>query len=249
MEVVAELRLRPSCSLWRVGSAWTWSSRRRHDQRLGAAISGNCYSGPKLVPVVAVSVDGKRIDVYGRSVTRAAKSKVWPARSGRPSPGVSAASWRYAVTEIGSWTTAEGTVPATLDFEWAGRRCTGAAGLGSDAATGALTGALDRRGRGPYGALIGAVRRSVRSGGVAGEARAGTGGPDPRRRPTTPPAAGEPHHLAPASAPSPLRHRGPRAAPARHRGLQQLAAILPVLMQAAAASGGPRRSQRQSRSS
>jgi hypothetical protein len=106
------------------------------------------------------------------------------------------------VNEIGSWTTAEGTVPATLDLESVDPYAQEVPAWVKGAGMGALTGALTGAAAGPYGALAGAV-----AGGALGAV--GTlsqpAQPPPRRRPSR----DHPHHRrAGPSPPHRRRHRG-----------------------------------------
>ena len=194
------------------------------------------FFGPMPVPVVAVSVDGKRITVYSRLVTRGGgiEGLTCSIREAvtRSRPRVR----RYTVMEIGSWTTAEGTVPATLDFESLDADAQELPAWASGAATGALGGALAGSAAGPLGALIGGVTGGAL--GAAGSLTKPQPAPQPTPAPTKPPAAA----TAPSTptAPSTLTAPPPPAAataPALTAALQQLAAILPVLMQAAASGG------------
>jgi len=127
--------------------------------------------------------------------------------------------------EIGMWTTAEGTVGATLQLEsevtdddsaqelpkWASAALSGAAG-------GAATGAV----AGPWGALIGAAAGAALGGAAAASE------PPPAKAPAPPPPAG----TAAASVGGGSRGNAIRA-------LQQFAAAVPALIQLLAASGAP----------
>jgi hypothetical protein len=151
------------------------------------------------------------------------------------------------VTEIGSWTTAEGTVPATLDFESQDVDAQELPAWVKSAGLGALTGALTGSAAGPYGALAGAV-----AGGALGAAGSLTKpAPVPPSKPAStstaaPPATPTPQPTASAASPqdttaAPATAAAPTAdatSTALGPALQQLATILPLLMQAAAASGG-----------
>lgn len=135
--------------------------------------------------------------------------------------------------ELGTWTTSEGTVSATLTLEseitddgtgqelpkWA-----------SGALSGALGGAATGAAAGPWGALIGAA-----AGATIGGVTAATAPPPPKtpQQPKTPPPA--------MSAPPPVS-----ATPSPSDGgpqgnailaLQQFAAAVPALIQLVAASG------------
>lgn len=141
--------------------------------------------------------------------------------------------------EIGSWTTNEGTVPATLDFESLDADALELPGWVSSAATGALGGALAGSAAGPYGALLGAI-----AGGASGAAGSLTK-PQPTPAPVKPPAtATSPSTMTTppimTAPPPPSTATAPSAAggtPALTAALQQLATLLPVLIQAAASSG------------
>jgi hypothetical protein len=130
--------------------------------------------------------------------------------------------------EIGVWVTERGTVDATLELadesgdEW--QLPSWASGALQGAAAGAMTGAA----AGPYGALIGAA-----AGGAIGAATSAS----------TPPAGGGAQTPAPkpgAGKPTPK----PAAKPSGDgrtqavQALQQFAAVVPVLVQLIATSGG-----------
>jgi hypothetical protein len=131
--------------------------------------------------------------------------------------------------EIGTWTTAEGTVEATLQLEsevadddsaqelpkWASGALSGAAG-------GAATGAV----AGPWGALIGAA-----AGAALGGAAAAAEPPPPK---TPPPPKAAPRPAGKATAPV-----GGDSRASAIRALQQFAAAVPALIQLVAASGAP----------
>jgi hypothetical protein len=131
--------------------------------------------------------------------------------------------------EIGTWTTAEGTVTATLQLE---------SEIGDDAAgpelpawasgalSGALGGAASGAAAGPWGALIGAG-----VGAAVGGATAATA-PKPPPPPKPPPSAASTPPASPPSAPA--SDSGSRTTAIQ--ALQQFAAAVPALIQLVAAS-------------
>ena len=128
--------------------------------------------------------------------------------------------------EIGVWTTAEGTVAATLDYEDGG----GEFGLpkwASGALQGAAAGATTGLAAGPYGALIGGI-----AGAAIGGVTSATAKPPPKSDAPKPGAA----KTAPAGGPA-----GGSSNTAVIQALQQFAAAVPSLIQiVAGASGGKR---------
>lgn len=128
--------------------------------------------------------------------------------------------------EIGVWTTEEGTVAATLDYEledaggefelpkWASGALQGAAG-------GATTGLV----AGPWGALIGGV-----AGAAIGGVTAATAKPPPKAPAPKPPAS----KGAPA---------GGSSNAAVIQALQQFAAAVPSLIQIVAGASGTKRAE------
>jgi hypothetical protein len=124
--------------------------------------------------------------------------------------------------EIGVWTTAEGTVAATLDYE-DGVDEFGLPKWASGALQGAAAGATTGLAAGPYGALIGGV-----AGAAIGGITAATAKPPPKSDAPKPGAA--------KSAPA-----GGSSNAAVIQALQQFAAAVPSLIQiVAGASGGKR---------
>jgi hypothetical protein len=128
--------------------------------------------------------------------------------------------------ELGTWTTSEGTVSATLVLESE----IGDDGTGqelpkwaSGALSGALGGAATGAAAGPWGALIGAA-----AGATIGGVTAATAPPPPR----TPPAANAPPPVSATPSPS-----GGGQQSNAILALQQFAAAVPALIQLVAASG------------
>ena len=128
--------------------------------------------------------------------------------------------------DIGTWTTEEGTVNATLEFEADALSEQELPGWVSGALSGALGGAATGAAAGPWGALAGAATGAVLGGAAAAAA------PSP---PATAPSPGAPA----AATPSPQAAAPPSAAKANAiQALQQFAAAVPALIQLVAASGG-----------
>jgi hypothetical protein len=150
--------------------------------------------------------------------------------------------------EIGTWTTSEGSMSATLQFEseigeddaqelpkWA-----------SGALSGALGGAATGAAAGPWGALIGAA-----AGATIGGVTAATQ-PEPPKT-ALPPKAPPPATASPAKAPPTAKAAAPPPAQAGTpgtagvaqqsaiRALQQFAAAVPALIQLVAAGTGARK--------
>lgn len=129
--------------------------------------------------------------------------------------------------ELGVWSTASGTTEAFLDFESddSGIHATELPSWASGALKGAMAGAATGAAAGPYGALIGAA-----AGGALGAASSAT----------SPAPAASASATAPASKPA-APGSASLSADASHakinQALQQLAAIVPVLVQFMAASG------------
>ncbi|SEO53030.1 hypothetical protein SAMN02990966_02200 [Rhodospirillales bacterium URHD0017] len=126
--------------------------------------------------------------------------------------------------EIGVWTTAEGTVAATLDYEDSGGEFSlpkWASGALQGAAAGASTGLV----AGPYGALIGGV-----AGAAIGGITAGTAKP--------PPKSDAPKPAAPKGTPTPGSSNT-----AVIQALQQFAAAVPSLIQIVAGASGSKRAE------
>jgi hypothetical protein len=128
--------------------------------------------------------------------------------------------------EIGTWTTAEGTVSATLTLE-SNVDDVGAQELPnwvSGALTGALGGAATGSVAGPWGALAGAATGAVLGGASAASA------PKP---PATPPAQAT---TTPSPAPTTSSAPAGAAQSTAIQALQQFAAAIPALIQVVAAS-------------
>jgi hypothetical protein len=131
--------------------------------------------------------------------------------------------------EIGTWTTSEGTISATLVLESempddaSGQELPGWV---SGALSGALGGAATGAAAGPWGALVGAA-----AGATIGGVAAATAPPPPK----TPPPAGAPSSPPPA----PTTAGAPAGATQSNAilALQQFAAAMPALIQLVAASG------------
>jgi hypothetical protein len=144
--------------------------------------------------------------------------------------------------EIGTWTTSEGSMSATLQFEseigeddaqelpkWA-----------SGALSGALGGAATGAAAGPWGALIGAA-----AGATIGGVTAATQ-PEPPKTPPppkAPPTAKAPPAKAPSPPPAQAGTAGTAAVAQQSaiRALQQFAAAVPALIQLVAAGTGARK--------
>ncbi|MEO5742065.1 MAG: hypothetical protein ABIS29_15875, partial [Vicinamibacterales bacterium] len=128
--------------------------------------------------------------------------------------------------EIGTWTTAEGTVSATLMLESDVDEVGGQElpNWLSGAMTGALGGAATGSVAGPLGALAGAATGAVLGGATAASA------PKP---PATPPAPG-----TPTSSPAPTTSSAPAGAAQSTaiQALQQFATAIPALIQVVATS-------------
>lgn len=127
--------------------------------------------------------------------------------------------------EIGVWTTAEGTVAATLDYEDVDEF--GLPKWASGALQGAAAGATTGLAAGPYGALIGGI-----AGAAIGGVTSATAKPPPKSDAPKPGGA----KSAPAGGPV-----GGSSNTAVIQALQQFAAAVPSLIQiVAGASGGKR---------
>ena len=149
--------------------------------------------------------------------------------------------------EIGTWTTSEGSMSATLQFEseigeddaqelpkWA-----------SGALSGALGGAATGAAAGPWGALIGAAAGATIGGVTAATQPEPPKTPPPPKAPPAkaPPAKAPPTAKAPAPPPTQGGTAGPGAVAQQTaiRALQQFAAAVPALMQLIAAGTGVRK--------
>ena len=124
--------------------------------------------------------------------------------------------------DIGTWTTAEGTVNATLQFESDDLPEQELPGWVSGAISGALGGAATGAAAGPWGALAGAATGAALGGAAAATA------------PKTPPPAGTPS--APVASPQAAAPMSPTQSNAI-QALQQFAAAVPALIQLVTASG------------
>lgn len=140
--------------------------------------------------------------------------------------------------EIGFWSTERGTVGASLDFESddSGPNAQELPSWATGALKGAAAGATTGLAAGPYGALIGGV-----TGAIVGAATSGPSAPSapaaPQKRPAPSPSPGPTRTAAPAPA-------GSAAAGANvGQALQQLAAIMPALLQLVASSGQAKRTE------
>lgn len=142
--------------------------------------------------------------------------------------------------EIGTWTTSEGTIGATLQLE---------ADMGDDATaqelpkwvSGALSGALGGAATGAVAGPWGIVAGAATGAALGGAAAAMTPSPSPPSPPSPPTPA--PKAAPPQAAPVPPQPGGSQAgaptvaAPTQTiQALQQLAAAMPALMQLIAAS-------------
>lgn len=140
--------------------------------------------------------------------------------------------------EIGFWSTEEGTIGATLEFESdvSGPDAQELPSWASGALKGAAAGAATGIAGGPYGALIGAG-----VGALVGAASSGASSSSP---PTTPPKAAAPPATGAARGAPASAAPGVTAAARTNavQALQQFAALVPALIQLVAASGqGARR--------
>jgi hypothetical protein len=131
--------------------------------------------------------------------------------------------------EIGTWTTSEGTVSATLvlDSEIDDVSAQELPGWASGALSGALGGAATGAAAGPWGALVGAA-----AGATIGGVAAATAPAPPK---TPPPGAPSSPQSAPGGSSAPVG--GARSSAIQ--ALQQFAAAVPALIQLVAASGAP----------
>jgi phage tail tape-measure protein len=133
--------------------------------------------------------------------------------------------------DIGTWTTAEGTVNATLEYEADDLSEQELPGWVSGALSGALGGAATGAAAGPWGALAGAATGAV----LGGAAAAAAPSAPPPSAPAPAPSTGAP------AAPPPSPQAGAPANSTKAtaiQALQQFAAAVPALIQLVAASGG-----------
>lgn len=126
--------------------------------------------------------------------------------------------------EIGTWTTSEGTVSATLQLEADELSEQELPGWVSGAISGALGGAATGAAGGPWGMLAGAATGAVLGGATAATA--------PAKPSSSPGGSPSPATSSPAPAPGGAQASAIQA-------LQQFAAAVPALIQFVAASGAP----------